>query len=447
MYIEADKLNRMNFVVNLKKIIDKKIEDGTGFSFAIDGPWGSGKTFIINMLDEVAKEQYLVIKYNCWKYDYYEEPVVAIMSVIAETLNKIAAEKDPPSFVNKDSIKNLAKFLLGTIGELFKAVTRIDINKIIELGEGAIKEEYKQAISKDFDSKDSLSQAIEITQKALSLAHADTKILFIVDELDRCLPEYAIKVLERLHHVNEGTPFVTLLSINKVDLAGSIAKVFGHNGDNGLFTDYYLQKFINIIISVPLNDPQPSLLDSFALSKKLFDLSNASSDKAFVDFLQSVSGCLNIRTIETIDKQIAAIFALMDPPTTASSQPSIPCFCYAVLKIIEFFIFKNTILIKVARSGADEVTYLSIAAIGSSQDRKKCSEKLKRWSLRPCMPNIGPGGVANGYLIANRTLQDYVKSMGFNSEQKVAPRYRPNQVDVDFAKEFSLCCRLLSSIQ
>lgn len=447
MYIETDKLNRLNFVDNLKKIIDKKIDDSTGFSFAIDGPWGSGKTFIVNMLDERIKEQYLVINYNCWKYDYYEEPVIAIMSVIADTLNKIAAEENPPSFVNKDTFKNLAKFLVGTTAELFNAATGIDIGKIIELGKDVIKNEYIETISKDFDSKDTITQAIKIIRMALSLAHAKKKVLFIVDELDRCLPEYAIKVLERLHHVNEKSPFVTFLSINKKELAGSIAKVFGRNGESEQFTDYYLQKFINIIIPVPSNNPKPTLLDSFVLSKNLFNLNNALATKDFANFLQHVLGCLNIRTIETIDKQIAAVFALMAPPTTATPQPSIPCFCHAVLKVAEYFIFKNPISIEVTRARTTEVTYLSFAAKVPRQECVKCSEKLKRWSLTPCKPNIGPGGVATGFLIVNRGLQDYVKVMDINSEQNVSSQFQLNPADADFAKEFTRCCKLLSSIQ
>ncbi len=446
MYIEADKLNRMNFVANLKRIIDKKIEDGTGFSLALDGPWGSGKTFIVNMLDEIIKEQYLVIKYNCWKYDYYEEPVVAIMSVIADTLNEIAAENHPPSFVNKDSFKNLAKFLIGTSAELFKAATKIDVNKIIELGQGVIKDEYKEAVSKDFDSKDAISQAIKIIQMALGQAHAEKKVLFIVDELDRCLPKYAIKVLERLHHVNECTPFVTLLSINKNELGGSIAKVFGRNVQSDQFTDYYLQKFINIIISVPSNDPQPSLLDSFTLSNKLFNLSTASSNKDFASFLQSVLGCLNIRTVETIDKQIAAVVALMDPRTIATPQPSIPCFCYAVLKVAESFVLKKLITIEVARSGEDMVTWLSFSTNGVRQEYITCAEILKRWSLTPCAPNI-VFGTLNGYLIVNGGLKDYVKPMGFYINEKISSQFKISPYDADFAKEFSRCCKLLSSIQ
>ena len=37
---------------------------------------------------------------------------------------------------------------------------------------------------------------------AKALTESNT-VVIIVDELDRCIPEYAIKVLERLHHLTE----------------------------------------------------------------------------------------------------------------------------------------------------------------------------------------------------------------------------------------------------
>lgn len=147
MYTELDRLNRTDFVEALAKIIDKKFCDCDGFSFAIDGRWGCGKTFIINMLEERIKDKYLVINFNCWKYDYHEEPVVTIMSVIADTLNKIAAEENPPKFVNKGTFKNIAKFLVDTSAELFEAGTNIDLLRILELGKKVINAEYKDVIS------------------------------------------------------------------------------------------------------------------------------------------------------------------------------------------------------------------------------------------------------------------------------------------------------------
>ena len=84
-------------------------------------------------------------------------------------------------------------------------------------------------------------------------------IILIVDELDRCLPEYAIKVLERLHHICNEMPVIQILAINKKNLAESICKVFGKNFSEkeninawqGLFADKYLQKFVDVVIPLP----------------------------------------------------------------------------------------------------------------------------------------------------------------------------------------------------
>ena len=81
-------------------------------------------------------------------------------------------------------------------------------------------------------------------------------IILIVDELDRCLPEYAINVLERLHHICNEIPVIQILAINKKSLADSIAKVFGkhYTQENNpevwanLFCESYLQKFVDVII-------------------------------------------------------------------------------------------------------------------------------------------------------------------------------------------------------
>ena len=81
----------------------------------------------------------------------------------------------------------------------------------------------------------------------------------MVDELDRCLPEYAVKVLERLHHICNEMPIIQILAINKKSLADSISKVYGKDYSNNneadvwsnIFFESYLQKFVDIIIPLP----------------------------------------------------------------------------------------------------------------------------------------------------------------------------------------------------
>ena len=434
MYTELDRLNRTNFVETLEKIINKKFDDFEGFSFAIDGRWGCGKTFIINMLEERLKNKYLIIKYNCWKYDYHEEPIVAIMSVIADSLNKIAAEKDPPKFVNENTFKNLAKFLVGTGTILFESATNIKLQDILDLGKEVINDEYKEAISKDFDSKDSLTKAIEIIVMALCLAHSEKKVLFIVDELDRCLPEYAIKVLERLHHVNDGTKFVTMLSINKNELAGSIEKVFGRREGNQNFVDYYLQKFVGIVIPVPIGQPTNTILDKFELSRNYFNLnSNVKFSTDFQMFLSDVLGTLPIRSVETIDKQIHVINALVTP---AANKPTEVAFAVAALRVFEKIITKGQIVAKV-NSSEYFLQFKYLAHASMNYNEIKFDEVLAAWSKTRCRVVKDVTGGFIGYEACVNGFKDCIKVILVGKTYNLLLQHDPLPEDSSYLKEFS----------
>ena len=407
MYTEIDKLNRTAFIDTLEKIIDKKFADFEGFSFAIDGRWGCGKTFIINMLEERIKQKYLVIKYNCWKHDYYEEPVEAIMSVIADRLNEIAAEENPPSFVNKETLKNLAKFMVGTGFELFKAGTNIDLKSIWDMGAEAIKKDYEVSISKDFDSKDTITRAIKAITFALSLAHSDKKVLFIVDELDRCLPEYAIKVLERLHHVNEGSKFVTLLSINKNELAGSIAKVFGRQQSKTNFADYYLQKFTDAIIPIPPVTQTNTVLDKFNLSKGFFDIDiNKSFAIDLQNFFSNVVVTIPVRSIEAIDKKVSTINSLIGP---RAQKPTVFAYCIAILKVYETILSKGKFYLE----ATDKEYFFNLTFMASEMmdyNEIEFSSALKSWSKTLVQDAINREGQFIGRTNRLSKFQDYVKT-------------------------------------
>ena len=63
-----------------------------------------------------------------------------------------------------------------------------------------------------------------------------------MDELDRCLPEYAVRVLERLHHLFEGIENIQVIfSVDRGQLEHVIRELFGAGAD----TAAYLKKFIS----------------------------------------------------------------------------------------------------------------------------------------------------------------------------------------------------------
>lgn len=253
-----DLLNREGFIENVIKLVNQLSENKKGCCFAIEGGWGIGKTFVIERVEEQLKlvqsektynDRYFVFHYNCWQYDYYEEPAVAIVSAM------IASVQKEDIFINKDidSIKKAANDLLkeklseiaGTFIE-----SKIGVNLISIAEEINNEKNRKEKSSYEFDKLFNFNQTIEKTRKKLQEIAKERTIVFIVDELDRCIPEYAIKVLERLHHIFFGLEnIVVIMAIDKKQLEHSVEEMFGTKNDSGsMNVEKYLKKFIDFSV-------------------------------------------------------------------------------------------------------------------------------------------------------------------------------------------------------
>lgn len=250
-----DLLNRDEFVENVIKIVNVLSENEKGCCFAIEGGWGIGKTFVIEEIEEQLKkiqseknnsDRYFVFNYNCWKYDYYEEPSVAIISAM------LASIQEDASFVNSEvdgvvtSGWGLAKDKLKEIAGLY-IENKIGVNLISLFEEVDEKSKQEKEKTFEFDEMFSFGQTMEKVREKLKEIAKERTIVLIVDELDRCIPKYAIKVLERLHHIFYGLEnVVVILSIDRKQLEHSVEEMFGSRRDEAsIDIEKYLKKFID----------------------------------------------------------------------------------------------------------------------------------------------------------------------------------------------------------
>lgn len=72
-------------------------------------------------------------------------------------------------------------------------------------------------------------------------------IIFIIDALDRCRPDFALELLEKIKHLFSVRGITFLLVINREQLEESIKSKYGA----GINSSQYLQKFINLWITLP----------------------------------------------------------------------------------------------------------------------------------------------------------------------------------------------------
>ena len=111
-----------------------------------------------------------------------------------------------------------------------------------KLQENDIYTEYKQ-----FKTElDNLKDFLRNWAKKLN-----TPVVVIIDELDRCRPDYAIKTLEILKHFFDISGFVFVLAIDEEQLKSSVETLFGTKNFDG-----YKRKFINNSFILPSPDKE-----------------------------------------------------------------------------------------------------------------------------------------------------------------------------------------------
>lgn len=253
MVLPPDVLKRGDYVEMVRQVIENKIDNKAGYSLAIDGQWGSGKTYVLQMLEKQLETRALVFRYNAWERDYYDEPLMALVSVFLEQMkeNRILPEKDE----QKEFTDNLIE-IIELMGDLTGLRQIKGAAKILKF----VKKHERQFLSpKEIDTCLPLTAAVGKLHSALADLSEKRPVVLIVDELDRCLPEYAVKVLERLHHIVGETQIILITAVDASRLAHSIYNVFygtpAKEGDVRPFFDKYMTKFVDIVIPLPAGKP------------------------------------------------------------------------------------------------------------------------------------------------------------------------------------------------
>lgn len=74
-------------------------------------------------------------------------------------------------------------------------------------------------------------------------------MVFFIDELDRCRPNFSVKLIERLKHFFDVPNLVFILLLNKEQLEKAIEGTYGV----GIDASAYLAKFIHLNLRLPKN--------------------------------------------------------------------------------------------------------------------------------------------------------------------------------------------------
>lgn len=256
-----DIFSRGAFGVQLADLI---LNSSDNTVFALDAPWGSGKTTFIKMWVKYLKQKGVnVLHFDAFQNDYQNDPFSAIAAEIYGLIPETQLE-NRQEFEVKLAAASLA-LIRGSVNLVTKLSTggAIGIDDIESMFNGQVNTVFDSAIKSKIKLIEKDREAVEQFKIYLSKINSiikkenvkehqvyDDKIIFIVDELDRCRPDFALEFLERIKHIFAVDGISFLLVTNRVQINEIIRAKYGLN----INPTNYLHKFISVWLSMPVSE-------------------------------------------------------------------------------------------------------------------------------------------------------------------------------------------------
>lgn len=214
-------------------------------SIALDAPWGAGKSVFLkcwvgahsNENEGTANTVY----FDAFRNDFMDDPLIGLTASISERFETGSA-KDKIWRKAKDAAFKLVRPALR-IGLAAATAGGSEVVGIVaDAGLEAGSKELEQASREFWRKEDGKRAAMEAFRNALTELTADKKLVIVVDELDRCRPDYALNLLEVIKHFFDVPNVHFVLGVNLKELANSVRARYGSN----IEAEKYLQKFVSI---------------------------------------------------------------------------------------------------------------------------------------------------------------------------------------------------------
>lgn len=231
---------------------------------SLNGEWGAGKTFFVKQSIEIIKSLSIVdyevnpeikefinrfkteemkdvetegelfpIYFNAWEYDSNEDPLITLIySIIDQNPNFTDMEKKGESIKEK-ILKIISNFKIGVSYQ-----DNVGRSLGMELQYNGKQEEK---LTKDIYSVEKVKQTFNELLEEIMVERTNKLVIFI-DELDRCNPVFAVKLLERVKHFFDDDRFIFVFSTNLTELQYTIKKFYGE----GIDGYSYLDKFFDL---------------------------------------------------------------------------------------------------------------------------------------------------------------------------------------------------------
>jgi hypothetical protein len=202
-------------------LADIVMESTPRFAIGLFGGWGSGKTTLMQAIEaRLDADRAIAVRFNAWRYEKEEQLIVPLLDTIREAVLVWSSGRRGHQQAARRTAKTIGRVMrslvagssvkLGVPGAIDLT---FDANKAIASAEQQARaaQEARVPRSSYYASFRALKEAFE----EFAGPRTDRRIVVFVDDLDRCLPESALEVLESMKLFFDLDGFVFVVGLDR----------------------------------------------------------------------------------------------------------------------------------------------------------------------------------------------------------------------------------------
>ena len=231
-----DKLGRERRVTALCSLIMDHEEAAV---VSISGGFGTGKSVFLQMCAAHLKRESdaSVVQFDAWQQSHTNNPLIDLVSALTQNL-----PQDRKGRIIEVAAKIAGRITRNLVEQLLDTATAGLIHLNLELGKDmapdVVFSAWEEAERRVAEFKEALAELVR---------DSGGRFVVFIDELDRCVPEYAMELLNTARHLFDVPGTVIVLGVNRTELGYRVRKVYGPQCDG----DAYLRRFVDLPISRP----------------------------------------------------------------------------------------------------------------------------------------------------------------------------------------------------
>lgn len=235
----ADRSDQLKFEPTAKVLAEAAIGTSDPLTIGVYGEWGTGKTSMMRLIEQTIKNEYgenaVAVWFNAWQYENEEHLIIPLLATISKSL---AASKNATGSKVHKAVQSLlyAMTVKGKIG--LPHIAEAELNFIPEKAV-----ERYQELTRDLVLDSSLY--FNAFEKLEGLVEPDDpfQVVVLVDDLDRCFEDKAVRLLEGIKLVLHQRGFSFVLGVNR--------KIIENYCRKKLNAPDYLHKIVQVEINIP----------------------------------------------------------------------------------------------------------------------------------------------------------------------------------------------------